>query len=45
MDIAGTRPAWASLTAAVGVVSALTFLAIEPTTTRAAFRHRPSDTP
>ncbi len=43
--IAETRPAWASLTAAVGVVSALTFLAIEPTTTRAAFRHRPSDTP
>ena len=42
--IAETRPAWASLTAGAGVVSALTFLAIEPATTRAAFR-RPSAPP
>ena len=41
--IAGAHPAWASLTAAVGIVSAVTFLVIEPTTTRAAFRDRPSD--
>ena len=39
--IADTHPAWASLTAAVGIVSAVTFLVIEPATTRAAFRHRP----
>ena len=39
--IADTHPAWASLTAAVGIVSALTFLVIEPATTRAAFRRRP----
>ena len=39
--IADTHPAWASLTAAVGIVSAVTFLAIEPATTRAAFRDRP----
>ena len=39
--IADTRPAWASLTAAVGIVSAVTFLVIEPATTRAAFRDRP----
>ena len=39
--IAEARPAWASLTAGVGVVSVLTFLAIEPATTRAAFRRRP----
>ena len=39
--IAATHPAWASLTAAVGIVSAVTFLAIEPATTRAAFRRRP----
>ena len=38
--IADTHPAWASLTAAVGIVSAVTFLAIEPATTRAAFRDR-----
>ena len=43
--IAEARPAWASLTAGAGVVSALTFLAIEPATTRAAFRDRPSDPP
>lgn len=43
--IAEAHPAWASLTAGAGVVSALTFLAIEPATTRAAFRHRPSDPP
>ena len=43
--IAEARPAWASLTAGVGVVSALTFLAIEPATTRAAFRRRPSSPP
>ena len=41
--IAGPHPAWASLTAAVGIVSAVTFLVIEPTTTRAAFRDPPSD--
>ena len=41
--IAGDHAGWASMTAAVGIVSALTFLVIEPTTTRAAFRHRPSD--
>ncbi len=40
--IAETRAAWASVTAAVGIVSALTFLVIEPATTRAAFRGRPS---
>ena len=40
--IAETHPAWASLTAAVGIVSGVTFLVIEPTTTRAAFR-RPTD--
>ena len=40
--LAEARPAWASLTAGVGVVSALTFLVIEPATTRAAFRHRPT---
>ncbi len=39
--IADTHPAWASLTAAVGIVSAVTFLVIEPATTRAAFRDRP----
>ena len=39
--IADTRPAWASLTAAVGIVSTVTFLVIEPATTRAAFRDRP----
>ena len=38
--IADAHPAWASLTAAVGIVSAVTFLAIEPATTRAAFRDR-----
>lgn len=43
--IAEARPAWASLTAGAGVVSALTFLAIEPATTRAAFRRRPSAPP
>ena len=43
--IAEARPAWASLTAGVSVVSALTFLAIEPATTRAAFRRRPSSPP
>ena len=41
--IAETRPAWASLTAAVGIVSAVAFLVIEPTTTRAAFRDLPSE--
>ncbi len=41
--IAEAHPAWASLTAAVGIVSAVTFLVIEPATTRAAFRDRPSD--
>ena len=39
--IAAAHPAWASLTAAVGIVSAVTFLLIEPATTRAAFRDRP----
>ena len=39
--IAAAHPAWASLTAAVGIVSAVTFLVIEPATTRAAFRRRP----
>ena len=39
--IADTHPAWASLTAAVGIISAVTFLVIEPATTRAAFRDRP----
>ena len=39
--IAAAHPAWASLTAAVGIVSAVTFLVIEPATTRAAFRDRP----
>ena len=39
--IAAAQPAWASLTAAVGIVSAVTFLVIEPATTRAAFRDRP----
>ena len=39
--IADTHPAWASLSAAVGIVSAVTFLVIEPATTRAAFRERP----
>ena len=39
--IAEAHAAWASLTAAVGIVSAVTFLVIEPATTRAAFRHRP----
>ena len=43
--IADAHPAWASLTTAVGIVSAVTFLAIEPTTTRAAFRDRPSNPP
>ena len=39
--IADDHPAWASLTAAVGIVSAVTFLVIEPATTRAAFRDPP----
>ena len=39
--IADTHPVWASLTAAVGIISAVTFLVIEPATTRAAFRDRP----
>ena len=43
--LAEARPAWASVTAGVGVVSALTFLVIEPATTRAAFRHRPAGPP
>ena len=43
--IAEAHPAWASLTAAVGIVSAVTFLIIEPATTRAAFRDRPSGAP
>ncbi len=41
--IVETRTAWASLIAAVGIVSAVTFLVIEPATARAAFRDRPSD--
>ena len=41
--IAEARPAWASVTAAGGIVSALAFLAIEPATARAAFRRRLSD--
>ncbi len=40
-QIAEAHPGWASLTAAVGIVSAVTFLVIEPATTRAAFRDRP----
>ena len=43
--LAEARPAWASLTAGVGIVSAITFLVIEPATTRAAFLGRPSDPP
>ena len=43
--IAESHAAWASLTAAVGIVSAVTFLVIEPATARAAFRDRPSDPP
>ena len=41
--IAEAHPAWASVTAAGGIVSALAFLAIEPATARAAFRRRPPD--
>ncbi len=41
--IAEAHAAWASLTAAVGIVSAVTFLVIEPATTRAAFQDRPVD--